>query len=201
MSFSLLCSDALISLFRVLIWTLISYITGISIGIILRKHKALYCVLIHPINFIKQISPFAWMPLAIIIFGISELSVGFVLLISMLLPSILLTIDLLICLPKDIIEEAKSAGAYGFNLVWQIEIPLARIGLINQFRFLWSIGWNTLIAAEMLGVSRGLGFRLLDFRYLLAYREMLVYIIIIGIIGVVTDHLLNKIMTYYNQLS
>jgi ABC-type nitrate/sulfonate/bicarbonate transport system permease component len=199
MNFNDLCSDIIISLSRVLFWTLISFLFGIIAGLGLKKYKLIYKLLIHPINFIKQISPFAWMPLAIIIFGISELSVGFVLLISMILPSALLTLDLLNSLSKEVIEEAKSAGAHGWDLFWHIELPLARLGLINQSRLLWSIGWNTLIAAEMLGVSKGLGFRLLDFRYLLAYKEMLIYIAIIGFIGIVTDYLLVKISNNYQN--
>jgi len=52
------------------------------------------------------------------------------------------------------------------------------------------VGWTALIAAEMLGVKSGLGYRLLDFRYLLRYREMLAYIALIGGIGLLADYLL-----------
>ncbi|MDD2331044.1 MAG: ABC transporter permease subunit, partial [Candidatus Cloacimonetes bacterium] len=93
-------------------------------------------------------------------------------------------------LPKDMIEHALMDGAYGINLIRYIEIPLCGRALSNIFRIIWSVGWSAIIAAEMLGVQSGMGYRLLDFRYLLRYREMFIYIGIIGLIGIVTDYLL-----------
>jgi len=49
----------------------------------------------------------------------------------------------------------------------------------------------------MLGVSNGMGYRLLDFRYLLKYPEMLIYFIIMGFIGVIIDSLIKKMAYYY----
>jgi NitT/TauT family transport system permease protein len=63
---------------------------------------------------------------------------------------------------------------------------------------MWAVGWSTVIAAEMLGVSSGLGFRLLDFRYLLAYPQMLFYMLVIGLIGVVSDLAFKKLQTRYS---
>lgn len=190
-------SDSLITTFRVLIWSLIAWVGGIAVGILFRNHHTLYKILIHPINFIKQISPFAWLPLAIILFGLGEWSVGFVLWISMFFPCVIMTVELFRHLPGSVLEEARSAGAHGWYLLFHIELPLAMKGLITHYRLLWAVGWNTVIAGEMLGVSKGLGFRILDFRYLLEYRSMLIYIAIIGIIGVVSDKIIKSIALKY----
>ncbi len=192
-----LIADIQITLIRVLLWSFVSWVGGISVGLFLKRFNTAYKIALYPVNFVKQISPFAWMPLAIIICGLGESSIAFVLIISMLLPSILMTVDLLKSLSKEVIEEAKLAGAHGWDLIWHIELPLATTALINQYRFLWSIGWNTVIAAEMLGVSKGLGFRLLDYRYLLAYKEMLVYIFVIGFIGIISDAMFRKIASIF----
>jgi hypothetical protein len=101
-----------------------------------------------------------------------------------------MTTETLNSLPKDMIEHALMDGAYGINLIRYIEIPLCGRALSNIFRIIWSVGWSAIIAAEMLGVQSGMGYRLLDFRYLLRYREMFIYIGIIGLIGIVTDYLL-----------
>ncbi len=197
MNYTDIISDLRITLIRVLIWSVLSWLSGIGLGLFLKRFNGLYLISLIPINFVKQISPFAWLPLAIMICGLGEGAIGLVLGISMLLPSILLTIDLLNSLSREVIEEAKLAGAHGWSLIWHIELPLAGVGLINQYRLLWSIGWNTVIAAEMLGVSKGLGFRLLDYRYLLAYKEMLIYICIIGLIGIISDSIFRKIATFF----
>ncbi len=189
--------DSLITTSRVLFWSLLAWILGIMFGILFRNHQLLYRIGIYPINFIKQISPFAWLPLAIILFGLGEWSVGFVLLISMIFPSMIMTVELFRHLPQSILEEAKSAGAHGWYLLFHIELPLSMKGLITHYRLLWSIGWNTVIAAEMLGVSQGLGYRILDFRYLLAYRSMIIYIIIIGMIGIISDKIIKSVARKY----
>ncbi len=70
-------------------------------------------------------------------------------------------------------------------------MPLIVGSLFNLFRIIWGLGWATIIAVEMLGVNSGLGFRLLDFRYLLKYPDMLFYVIIMGTIGIFIDYLLR----------
>lgn len=197
MNFEILLSDIIITLARVITSSLLAWFLGLCIALLLKRFKLLEHLLIHPINFIKQISPFAWMPVSIMLFGLGEVSIAMVMLISMLLPGILLSLDMFRSLPKEIIEEAHSAGAHGRSLIWHIELPLCASALINQYRFLWAIGWNTVIAAEMLGVSQGLGFRLLDYRYLLAYKEMMIYILIIGLIGIISDYWLRKFAQYF----
>lgn len=191
-SFDILLNDLYVTLARVLVSSLLAWLLGLCIALLLKRFKLLEHLLIHPINFIKQISPFAWMPVSIMLFGLGEYSIAMVMLISMLLPGILLSLDMFRTLPKEIIDEAHSAGAHGAFLIWHIELPLCASALINQYRFLWTIGWNTVIAAEMLGVSQGLGFRLLDYRYLLAYKEMMIYILIIGLVGIISDYWLRR---------
>ncbi len=191
-NFDILLNDLYVTLARVLVSSLLAWLLGLCFALLLKRVRLLEHLFIHPINFIKQISPFAWMPVSIMLFGLGEYSIAMVMLISMLLPGILLSLDMFRTLPKEIIEEAHSAGAHGASLIWHIELPLCASALIHQYRFLWTIGWNTVIAAEMLGVSQGLGFRLLDYRYLLAYKEMMIYILIIGLVGIISDYWLRR---------
>ena len=84
-------------------------------------------------------------------------------------------------------DEAAVNGTHGFNLFWHIEMPLALPKLVYSFRILWGLGWGTIVAAEMLGVTSGLGFRLLDYRYLLKYENMVIYLLVMGVMGVLLD--------------
>ncbi|MBN1327564.1 MAG: ABC transporter permease subunit, partial [Candidatus Cloacimonetes bacterium] len=93
-------------------------------------------------------------------------------------------------------DEAAVAGASFWQTAVKIEFPLNLINFLNLFRMLWGLAWATIIAAEMLGVRNGLGFRLLDLRYLLKYSEMLIYLGIMGIIGVCTDKLLEAVIKF-----
>ena len=147
-------------------------------------------------RFVRQISPFAWLPLIIMLYGIGEKAVFITLLISMTFSAVLICRGVYARIQKSILEEAYCSGSSGFSHYLHVVLPLSLPGFLGCFRSLWAIGWQTVIAAEMLGVSSGLGFRLLDFRFLYKYKEMLIYILFIGILGWIVDHVIE----YYEHL-
>jgi len=149
------------------------------------------------INLFRHISPFCWLPLIILMMGIGEIAVGMVMILAMVFSGIITNLEALFNIPKAVKEQGSIDGARRLRLFWNIELPLAMGGMINSFRILWSVGWTTIIAAEMLGVKSGMGYRLLDYRYLLQYRQMLVYIAIIGSIGIITDWVILKFRERY----
>ena len=148
------------------------------------------------INFFRQISPFAWLPFSIIWFGLGEYPIFFVIFITLLFPIIIAAEEIFSRITREIREEAEVAGASRFFLFRRIYLPLSIPSLINLFRIMWSLGWTSIIAAEMLGVSQGLGFRLLEFRYLIQHDKMFFYLLILGLIGVSSDFLIRTWMKY-----
>jgi NitT/TauT family transport system permease protein len=192
-SISLLLADLAVSFLRVLGSTLAAWLLGIATGYPLFVSISLQQLFLPIINFIRQISPFAWLPFAIIWFGIGELSLTFIMLITLLFPAILGSFQQFSSLKKTLLEEADVLGANHWQKFWHIQLPLALPGLLNLFRILWGLGWSVIIAAEMLGVDNGMGFRMLDFRYLLKYPQMLSYFIVLGIIGITTDIVIQNL--------
>lgn len=93
-------------------------------------------------------------------------------------------------IPHEYIDEAQVCGSTFIQQFLLIELPVCADELVNVFRIVWGMGWTIIIAVEMLGVQSGLGYRLLDFRYLLKYREMIVYIIIMGVFGIIINQLI-----------
>lgn len=193
MEVNVILTDLVHSLLRVLISTLIAWICSIGTGVLLHKVRCSYRLLLPVINFFRQISPFVWLPFAIMLVGLGELPLGIVMFAAMFFPGVIMVFEVLDAFPRDVYEEAVTSGANTVQLLLEIELPVLWKQLVNVFRLLWSVGWSTVIAAEMLGVSKGLGFRLLDFRYLLDYKMMLVYILIIGVIGIASDRLIRTI--------
>lgn len=177
---------------RVLVWTLLSWVMGIGIGFACYRSKLFGILALPVVNFIRHISPFCWLPLIIIAAGIGEIAVGITLLISLTFHGVIVSLEMLRSLPQVVLEQARLDGASGWALFRHIELPNCISGIVDIFRVLWGVGWSVVVAAEMLGVSSGMGYRLLDFRYLLRYQEMLVYIAVIGCIGIGTDYLLKR---------
>ncbi len=196
-SITLLLKDILISFSRVTIISVVVWLIGICGGYVLH-HSALLNELFLPIiNFIRHISPFAWLPFAIIWFGLGERSVTFIMFITLFFPTLIATSGHFSDLPHEYLDEGRVLGASQVKMFFYIELPLTLPSLLNLFRIIWGLGWTVIIAAEMLGVSNGMGYRLLDFRYLLKYPEMLIYFIIMGFIGVIIDSLIKKMAYYY----
>lgn len=193
MELSVIMEDIYFSLARVIVTTLISWLSCIALGVALHKFRVVYRICLPLINFFRQISPFVWLPFAIMLIGLGELPIGIVLFTAMFFPGVIMVYEVIDNFPQDVYEEAVTSGANHLQLLLRIELPMLYKQLLNIFRLLWSMGWSTVIAAEMLGVSKGLGFRLLDFRYLLEYRMMLIYILIIGVIGIVSDRLIRSV--------
>ena len=119
--------------------------------------------------------------------------------ITLFFPVVIASIQIFSGIPKEIQDETKVSGAGLFQIFWKVELPMSASGLINLFGIIWALGWTTIIAAEMLGVRSGLGFRLLDFRYLLQYSQMLIYLIFMGCVGVFVDVFLKKINEKYQN--
>ncbi|MFC1898328.1 ABC transporter permease [Candidatus Cloacimonadota bacterium] len=189
---STILTDLIYSFLRVSITTIVAWIVGIICGYVLFSNQFFSSLFLPLINFIRHISPFAWLPFAIIWFGLGEGSVAFVMFITLFFPTLIAASELFASIPHEYLDEANVSGASQFQIIRFVLIPLNLVGFINLFRIIWGLGWSVIIAAEMLGVNSGLGFRLLDFRYLLQYPQMLLYFIIMGCFGIFIDALLKR---------
>jgi NitT/TauT family transport system permease protein len=187
-------SDCLISFFRILLPIMAAMIIGSLTGYILFSSSLIKKLSLPFINFVRHISPFAWLPFAIIWFGLGEYPIFFILMVTLFFPVVIASEEIYSRISNELREEAEVAGATKTQLLSRIYFPLTLPSLINLFRIMWSLGWTTLIAAEMLGVNRGLGFRLLEYRYLIQHDKMFLYLIILGFIGITSDFMLRKLM-------
>ncbi|MDD3144210.1 MAG: ABC transporter permease subunit [Candidatus Cloacimonetes bacterium] len=188
----MLLQDVLITLGRVFVWSVLSWLLGLALAYPAAKAPGFRRMLLPVVNFFRHVSPYCWLPVVIIVAGTGELAVGLILLAAMLFTAIVMSIEIFSGIPRDILDQAALDGAHAGSLVRHIEIPLTIGELLNLFRILWSVAWTTVIAAEMLGVSSGVGYRLLDFRYLLMYPQMFFYILVTGALGIAVDILLLR---------
>ena len=183
-------SDFVYSFLRVTLTAIFAWIVAIIIGKLLYSFSWLKIIALPALNFIRHISPYAWLPVAIIWFGLGETPAAAIMFTALFFPAVIMTTELYEQVQTEYREEAEMCGATGWQVFSLVEIPLLRVEFINLFRILWGLGWTTVIAVEMLGVKQGLGFRLLDFRYLLQYENMVFYLLLMGAAGIIIDHLL-----------
>lgn len=135
----------------------------------------------------------AWIPVAILVFGIGEGATLFMITITAFAPIALATHNGIRQVDITFIRAARMLGATERALFFQIQLPAALPALIAGLRIGFGNSWRVLVAAEMVvGTGSGLGFSIMESRWTLDYPSALSCIFIICILGVVFEHGLFK---------
>lgn len=175
------------SLRRVLIGLLAAIAIGVPLGLLLGLSRPLEESTSALFQFIRMISPLSWMPLAVMVFGIGDLPVYFLLTIAAVWSILLNTIAGVHAVDPRWLLLSRSLCATQWETITRVIIPAISAHLLTGVRLAIGIIWIVLVPAEMLGVSAGLGYYILDTRDRLAYSELMAVILIIGAIGYLLD--------------
>lgn len=175
------------SLRRVLVGLVLAIALGIPLGILIGVYKRLDQATSILFQFLRMISPLSWMPIAVMIFGIGDLPVYFLLTVAAIWPLMLNTSAGVASIDKRWLQLSRSLCANGWETLIKIILPSIFSHILTGLRLAVSIIWIVLVPAEMLGVRAGLGYYILDTRDRLSYSELLAVILIIGAIGYLLD--------------
>jgi len=159
----------------------------VPLGVLIGLYRSLESALSALFQFLRMISPLSWMPLAVMVLGIGDLPVYFLLTVAAIWPILLNTAAGVNAVDRSWLTLARSLCATRGETVFQIILPAILSHLLTGFRLAIGIIWIVLVPAEMLGVSAGLGYYILDTRDRLAYSELMAVILVIGAIGYLLD--------------
>ena len=179
----------LTSLKRVTIGLACALIIGVPIGLAIGRSRALEQSTSTAFQFLRMISPLSWMPVAVMIFGIGDAPIYFLLSFAAVWPIILNTAAGVKQLNPKWLMLAASLSATPRELILKIVIPGILGHILTGIRLAIGIIWIVLVPCEMLGVSSGLGYFILDTRDRLAYSELMAVIVLIGALGFMLDAL------------
>jgi sulfonate transport system permease protein len=171
----------------------IASIAGIILGLAIGLVPFIYIILESIINFLKNIPPIAWIPLAILWFGIGELSKIYIIAYSAFFPILLNTIFGVRSIDKILLKMAKNIKLNKLYFLKEIIIPASLPSIFTGLRIGMGTGWMALIAAEMIGATSGLGFMIEESRQLLLVSRVIVGILSIGFCGFICDKILQSI--------
>lgn len=171
------------SLRRVFVGLLTAIAIGVPLGILLGLSRPLDQFTSALFQFIRMISPLSWMPVAVMTLGIGDLPVYFLLTIAAVWSLVLNTSAGVAAVDERWLLLSKSLCATQWETISRVIIPAIIPHLLTGIRLAIGIIWIVLVPAEMLGVSAGLGYYILDTRDRLAYSELMAVILIIGAIG------------------
>ncbi|GIV15647.1 MAG: ABC transporter permease [Armatimonadota bacterium] len=177
----------LVSVKRVAVGLAIGLAVGTPLGVLLGTQVWLERATSPVLQLVRMISPLSWMPIAIMVFGIGDAPVYFLLGVAALFPIMLNTRSGIALIERKWILAVRSLGASRWQLLRTVYLPAILMHLLTGFRLAVGICWIVLVPAEMLGVNAGLGYYILDARDRLAYSEMMAVIVVIGVLGYCFD--------------
>lgn len=161
---------------------------GLSIGCLLGMYRNLHELSIVSIYILQLVPGLAWIPIALLLFGLGEVSTIFMIFMAALPPIIISTASGIRSAPPVYEKVAGMAETDFSTKFWQVLLPASAISVINGLRNGLANSWRVLIAAEMVvGVALGLGYTIIQSRYDLDYRAAFVSIIVICIIGILVE--------------
>jgi NitT/TauT family transport system permease protein len=162
---------------------------GIPLGIAMGWNRRFDAFIDPIIEILRPIPPLAWIPFAIIWFGLTAWSAGFVIFIGAVFPIIINTYTGFRGVPRIFVEAGKMLGCTkSRDLIRYIAFPAALPSVASGIRVATGVGWMCLVAAELFGVSNyGLGQKLWWYYNLHQMDSVVVYMLILGFIGLAFD--------------
>ena len=181
------------SLFRVTAGFYLAVLFGIPLGIFIGQVKKARLLLNPLIQFLRPISPLAWIPLAMLWFGIGDAPAVFLIFLSSFFPLVVSTSVAVSSINPIYFQVAANFDFSRWEVISKIIIPAILPEVITALRISVSIAWLVVVAAEMIAVQSGLGYLILDSRNALRMDYVMVGMIMIGIIGLFLDMMMRRL--------
>ena len=188
-----LLSDLVTSLFRVSCGFVLAIAVGLPLGLWMGAKTSAGLALLPVINFFRNLSPLAWIPFAILWFGVGDASPIFLIFLSVVFPVVLSTMAAVANVPVIYSRVAHDYGLRGREKLWQVTLPAIMPQVITTLRVTAGVAWLVVVAAEMIAGRDGLGFAVMDSRNGLRTDLLVVAMIVIGLIGIALDRILVQL--------
>jgi len=184
----LLLKYTVASLFRVTWGFLLAAVLAIPLGLQIGWHRRAEMALNPLIQILRPISPLAWIPIAILWFGVGDLSSIFLIFLGCFFPLLLTAINAVQNVPAVHVNAARNFGLSPNALVYRVIFPSVLPQLVIGLRITLGVAWLVVVAAEMIAVNSGLGFLIVDARNAGNRYDLVVAgMVIIGLIGLLLD--------------
>lgn len=146
------------SLLRILTALLAAVLIGIPVGIAMGLSPTVRGILDPLIELYRPVPPLAYLPLMVIWFGIGETSKILLIYLAIFAPVAMSTMAGVRSAKQVRVRAAEALGASRLQVVWHVILPGALPEILTGFRIGLGVGWSTLVAAELIAATRGLGF-------------------------------------------
>jgi NitT/TauT family transport system permease protein len=176
------------SLFRVSWGFLLAAVTAIPFGLTIGWYARAEMAFNPLVQIFRPISPLAWIPMAILWFGVGDLSAIFLIFVGCFFSLLLTAMSAVHNIPAVYINVGRNFGLSTPGFLYRVLYPAVAPQLIIGLRITLGIAWLVVVAAEMIAVNSGLGFLIVDARNAGNRYDLVVAgMVVIGIIGLLLD--------------
>jgi NitT/TauT family transport system permease protein len=184
------------SLWRVIGGYSAAAVLGIAFGFAIGRSKIANDLLLPPLELLRPIPAVAWIPLSILMFPSSELSMIFITFIGALFPIILNTVHGVANVDRRLVASARSLGGTSRAILFEIVLPGAAPSIVTGLAIGMGTSWFCLVTAEMISGQFGIGYYTWEAYTLQNYADIIVGMLIIGLLGMGSSWLLTALGQY-----
>jgi len=170
---------------------LLGCIIGIPMGVLMAWYEKVDLLVKPVFDFVRTIPAIAWIPIMIIMLGIGVMAKASIVFLSAFIPCVINSYTGIKATKNVQIWVARTFGASNFTILKKVAIPTALPYIFTGMKVSLNASWTSLLAAEMLGASKGLGFMIQMGRFLIRADVVVVGMITIGVIGFLLSALLD----------
>jgi NitT/TauT family transport system permease protein len=182
-----LLHHAAVSLQRILVGLGLALVIGVPVGLTVGLNGRLEAATSPAFQFLRMISPLSWMPIAVMALGVGDRPIYFLLTFAAVWPILLSTAAGVRQLDPAWLALSQSLAGTRWETLIHIVLPGVVAHVLTGVRLAVGVLWIVLVPCEMLGVSAGLGYFVLDTRDRLAYSELMATVLLIGMLGFLLD--------------
>lgn len=182
------------SLVRVAAGYSLALLFGIPIGIALGWYSSAARAINPVIQFLRPISPLAWIPVAIVLFGVSNSAAIFLIFLASFFPIVVATMNGVRNVPSMYLQAGRNFGLSAPALFSRVIFPAALPRVLTGLRVSLGVAWLVVVAAEMIAVNSGLGYLVIDSRNAgKRYDLVIAAMLLIGVIGLALNTLVRLV--------
>ena len=181
------------STYRVLVGFLIAAATGVTIGSLIGWFRLVSDLVDPVIQILRPVPITAWVPFAVIFFGIRDGSAFFLIALGAFFPIVVNTAAGVAGTPKLLVRAARMLGIRPYMLLPRVILPAAMPYIFTGLRLGIGLAWVLVIVAEMMAVKSGLGFAMWDAYYFLRLDIIIAAMLSVGALGFLSDLIIRLI--------
>lgn len=162
---------------------LAALLTAVPLGLLIGLFRPVETLLDSVLTVLRSIPPLAWVPLSILWFGIGAMSVVFITFIAAFFRLLINMIAGAHAIDKLHVRAAQTLGANPGRMLWKVILPSTLPHIFTGFRIGIGASWMSIVAAELVAATSGLGYMIAFYRELLRTDAIAVGVLTIGVIG------------------